>query len=110
MSESILRHEHLKLKSLMQIDELELTSMDTIDTISSALAESQLCSGSRQISRSRRKSFGNLLSQILVQVMAWAGKRASRRTLRDLTDAQLLDVGITRREATREVSKSFFWD
>jgi uncharacterized protein YjiS (DUF1127 family) len=40
----------------------------------------------------------------------WACKRASRRTLRNLTDVQLHDIGITRREATREVSKSFFWD
>jgi uncharacterized protein YjiS (DUF1127 family) len=83
--------------------------MDTFDTISSALAESHVCNGSRQISRARRR-FGNLLSQILVRVRVWAGKRASRRTLRDLTDAQLLDIGITRREATREVTKSFFWD
>ena len=100
----------MKLASSTQLDELEFTLMDTIDTISSALTESHDCSGSRQIGRSHRKSFGNLLSQILVQVRAWAGKRASRRTLRDLTDVQLLDVGITRREATREISKSFFWD
>jgi uncharacterized protein YjiS (DUF1127 family) len=100
----------MKLASSTQLDEREITPMDTIDTISSALAESHVCSGSRQIGRWRRKSSGNLLSQILVQVRARAGKRASRRTLRELTDVQLLDIGITRGEATREVSKSFFWD
>jgi uncharacterized protein YjiS (DUF1127 family) len=37
-------------------------------------------------------------------------KREGRRALRELTDVQLHDIGITRAEARREISKSFFWD
>ena len=84
--------------------------MDTIDTMSSALTEAHVCGGFSRVGRSRRISFGNSFSQLLARGKVWAGKRASRRTLKDLTDAQLLDIGITRREATREISKSFFWD
>jgi len=40
----------------------------------------------------------------------WMRKRESRWTLRDLTDDQLLDIGLTRSEAKTEVRKSFFWD
>ncbi|WP_371108339.1 DUF1127 domain-containing protein [Rhizobium sp. RCC_161_2] len=40
----------------------------------------------------------------------WIEKRESRWTLRDLTDDQLCDIGLTRSEAKTEVSKSFFWD
>jgi uncharacterized protein YjiS (DUF1127 family) len=36
-------------------------------------------------------------------------KRESRWTLRDLTDDQLRDIGLTHSEAKTEVSKSFFW-
>lgn len=36
-------------------------------------------------------------------------KRSSRRTLSELTDDELRDVGLTRAEATTEVSKSWFW-
>jgi len=40
----------------------------------------------------------------------WHQKRASRRALRDLTDDELLDIGVTRAEARKEAGKSFFWD
>ncbi|MGY5776790.1 DUF1127 domain-containing protein [Rhizobium sp. LEGMi135b] len=40
----------------------------------------------------------------------WLEKREGRRVLRDLTDVQLHDIGLTRREAAKEVNKSFFWD
>ena len=40
----------------------------------------------------------------------WREKREGRRVLRDLTDDQLLDIGLTRRQAVKEVNKSFFWD
>lgn len=40
----------------------------------------------------------------------WRQKRSSRRILAGLTDDELRDIGITRREAMREVSKSYFWD
>ncbi|MGG6893454.1 DUF1127 domain-containing protein [Rhizobium sp. BR 315] len=36
-------------------------------------------------------------------------KRNTRRDLLDLTDDQLRDIGVTRREAHAEVSKSWFW-
>ncbi|MBB4569861.1 DUF1127 domain-containing protein [Rhizobium leucaenae] len=39
----------------------------------------------------------------------WLQKRESRWTLRYLTDDELHDIGLTRREARAEVSKSFFW-
>ncbi|MDK4703583.1 DUF1127 domain-containing protein [Rhizobium sp. CNPSo 4062] len=40
----------------------------------------------------------------------WLEKREGRRVLRDLTDDQLSDIGLTRREAAKEINKSFFWD
>ncbi|TIX88980.1 DUF1127 domain-containing protein [Rhizobium sp. P44RR-XXIV] len=43
-------------------------------------------------------------------LLLWVQKRESRRALRDLTNDQLSDVGLTRSEARAEVSKSFFWD
>jgi uncharacterized protein YjiS (DUF1127 family) len=48
-----------------------------------------------------------LLWRHLVQ---WHQKRETRRALRDLTDTELLDIGLTRKEARKEASKSFFWD
>jgi len=40
----------------------------------------------------------------------WLEKRESRWVLRDLTDDQLRDIGLTRLEAATEAKKSFFWD
>jgi uncharacterized protein YjiS (DUF1127 family) len=40
----------------------------------------------------------------------WLEKRESRWVLRGLTDDQLNDIGLTRREAAAEANKSFFWD
>jgi uncharacterized protein YjiS (DUF1127 family) len=40
----------------------------------------------------------------------WLEKRESRRVLHDLSDDQLQDIGLTRREARTETAKSFFWD
>ena len=37
-------------------------------------------------------------------------KRRTRLALLNLTDDELLDIGITRGEAHREVRKSFYWD
>ncbi|WP_414714086.1 DUF1127 domain-containing protein [Shinella sp.] len=37
-------------------------------------------------------------------------KRRTRLALLNLTDDELLDIGITRTEAHREVGKSFYWD
>ncbi|GGD83100.1 uncharacterized protein YjiS (DUF1127 family) [Rhizobium sp. BK212] len=36
-------------------------------------------------------------------------KRRSRRTLSELTDDELRDVGLTRAQASAEASKSWFW-
>lgn len=36
-------------------------------------------------------------------------KRRTRRDLRELTDNELLDIGVTRAEARVEISKSWFW-
>ncbi len=43
-------------------------------------------------------------------MMLWCQKRSTRRVLRDLTDAELLDIGVSRADAGKEVAKSFFWD
>ena len=40
----------------------------------------------------------------------WRMKRAGRLVLRDLSDAQLDDIGLTRADALREVRKSVFFD
>jgi uncharacterized protein YjiS (DUF1127 family) len=50
------------------------------------------------------------LGWVCQQIFAWLEKRETRRTLQDLTEDQLRDIGLTRREAKMEVSKSFFWD
>ncbi|NTG48427.1 DUF1127 domain-containing protein [Agrobacterium rhizogenes] len=36
-------------------------------------------------------------------------KRKTRKDLAELTDIQLLDIGVTRPEARAEVKKSWFW-
>ncbi|MFK0165533.1 DUF1127 domain-containing protein [Rhizobium sp. NPDC090279] len=51
-----------------------------------------------------------LLWTALVKFHAYLEKRATRWSLRELTDEQLRDIGMTRREARAEVSKSWFWD
>jgi len=37
-------------------------------------------------------------------------KRQTRHALLGMTDDQLADIGISRREAEREAAKSFYWD
>ncbi|MGV1833544.1 DUF1127 domain-containing protein [Rhizobium rhizogenes] len=51
-----------------------------------------------------------LAHRLLAPLALWIEKRESRWTLRDLTDDQLCDIGLTRSEARTEVNKSFFWD
>jgi uncharacterized protein YjiS (DUF1127 family) len=48
--------------------------------------------------------------QLWDMLLLWQQKRASRRVLRDLTDDELLDIGISRAQAGKEAAKSFFWD
>ncbi|QND50247.1 DUF1127 domain-containing protein [Rhizobium lusitanum] len=56
------------------------------------------------------QSMSRLVHRLLASFALWLQKRESRCTLRDLTDDQLRDIGLTRSEAKTEVSKSFFWD
>lgn len=81
--------------------------MSTIDTIcptevSKALAADRDAGTAQPKSRPARQLWASLL--------LWTQKRESRWVLRDLTDDQLRDIGLTRSEARTEVSKSFFWD
>lgn len=46
----------------------------------------------------------------LDRLSQWQEKRASRKILGGLTDAELDDIGLTRADVRAEVSKSFFWD
>jgi len=50
------------------------------------------------------------MRRLWAHYLHWLEKRESRWVLRDLTDDQLHDIGLTRREAIKEVNKSFFWD
>lgn len=47
---------------------------------------------------------------VLNALMLCYQKRSTRRVLRDLTDAELRDIGVSRSDAGKEVAKSFFWD
>ena len=58
--------------------------------------------------RDRRKL--GLLRAGLARLLAYIKKRETRWDLRDLTDDQLRDIGMTRAEARVEVNKSWFWD
>jgi uncharacterized protein YjiS (DUF1127 family) len=51
-----------------------------------------------------------LLHSAWRRLSLWHQKRESRRALLDLTDDELLDIGVTRASARKEASKSFFWD
>ncbi|WFU10698.1 DUF1127 domain-containing protein [Rhizobium sp. CB3090] len=80
--------------------------MDTIDT--TELSKTAIVSGGEAprafmpISRLARRLFDAFA--------VWLQKRESRWTLRHLTDDELRDIGLTRREAMAEAGKSFFWD
>jgi len=52
----------------------------------------------------------HMLRRLWTSYWDWLEKREGRRVLRDLTDDQLHDIGLTRREVVKEVNKSFFWD
>lgn len=51
-----------------------------------------------------------LLSRLAQWASMWQQKRESRKALLNLTDAELLDIGVTPAEARKEAAKSFFWD
>lgn len=46
--------------------------------------------------------------EIAVVVSKWTMRRRTRATLRDLTDAQLADIGLTRAQALSESSRVFW--
>lgn len=79
--------------------------MGTIDTIGSDAT--QIAPRARRITR--RNAFA-LLRKIRYAMAIRSEKRRGRAILRTLTDDQLWDIGLTRRDAEGEVSKSFFWD
>jgi uncharacterized protein YjiS (DUF1127 family) len=47
--------------------------------------------------------------RLLMAIEHHLEKRRSRRTLSELTDDELCDVGLTRTQAKAETSKSWFW-
>ncbi|MBB4441347.1 uncharacterized protein YjiS (DUF1127 family) [Rhizobium esperanzae] len=47
--------------------------------------------------------------RLLMRIEHHVEKRRSRRTLLELTDDELCDVGLTRAQASAETSKSWFW-
>ncbi|MBB4245153.1 MULTISPECIES: DUF1127 domain-containing protein [Rhizobium] len=57
--------------------------------------------------RGRRKP--GLWRKALKRFLTYLEKRETRWSLRELTDDQLLDIGMTRAEARTEVNKSWFW-
>lgn len=57
-----------------------------------------------------RRSLGAMLYRAWLAYRAWSIKRRTRHALVDMTEDQLCDIGISRSDARREVSKSFYWD
>ena len=55
----------------------------------------------------RKRGF---LRKEFARFLAYLEKRETRWDLRDPTDEQLRDIGVTRAEARTEVGKSWFWD
>lgn len=77
--------------------------MGTIDTI---INDRNATGGRVGSSRGLR----SVISRLFVALRAWSVKRRSRSALRDLTEDQLRDIGLTPNDVGREVAKSFFWD
>ncbi|MFK0382278.1 DUF1127 domain-containing protein [Agrobacterium sp. NPDC090273] len=46
------------------------------------------------------------IGRVIVRTSQWFMKRSGRLALRELSDEQLLDIGLTREEAQREASKA----
>ncbi len=78
-----------------------MRNMDTIDTIEVCDKSGERRSAQRLVLPSWR---------LPERLALWLRARETRRTLRDLTDDELRDIGLTRREAMIEVRRSFFWD
>lgn len=52
-----------------------------------------------------------LIGRVIARASQWVMKRSGRLALRELSDEQLLDIGVTREEALREADKAdlFNW-
>ncbi|MGR9462764.1 DUF1127 domain-containing protein [Rhizobium leguminosarum] len=74
-----------------------------------ALELSEIFETPRDIVRSRIRWMARWIRRLLMTVEHHLEKRRSRRTLSELTDDGLCDVGLTRAQARAETSKSWFW-
>ncbi|HEX8047231.1 DUF1127 domain-containing protein [Rhizobium sp.] len=52
----------------------------------------------------------DIVRRALTALVSRLEKRRTRRDLSELSDTQLLDIGVTRSEAKAEVNKSWFWE
>jgi len=83
------------------------SNMSTIDTICSAEAHDARSTETRNAVAQPRP---HAMRRLWAFYRHWLEKREGRRVLRDLTNEQLRDIGLTRRQAIKEANKSFFWD
>ncbi|MBY5401910.1 MAG: DUF1127 domain-containing protein [Rhizobium sp.] len=74
-----------------------------------ALELSGILDTPRDIARSRLRGMARWSLRLLMTIEHHLEKRRSRRTLSELTDDELSDVGLTRAQARAETSKSWFW-
>ncbi|RUM21226.1 DUF1127 domain-containing protein [Rhizobium vallis] len=74
-----------------------------------ALETGEITEASRDIAPPKLRKIMGLALWLLAAIELRLEKRHSRRTLLDLTDDELRDVGLTRAQATTEASKSWFW-
>ncbi|MBB2751715.1 UNVERIFIED_ORG: uncharacterized protein YjiS (DUF1127 family) [Rhizobium aethiopicum] len=74
-----------------------------------ALEWSEILETPRDIVRSESHGMANWGRRLLAAIEHRLEKRRSRRTLCDLTEDELHDIGLTRAQAKAEISKSWFW-
>ncbi|EJT07165.1 DUF1127 domain-containing protein [Rhizobium sp. CCGE 510] len=74
-----------------------------------ALEISEILATSHHIVQSRLRGRARWGRWLLAVVAHRLEKRRSRRTLSELTDNELCDIGLTRAQAKAETAKSWFW-
>lgn len=74
-----------------------------------SLEASEINAASPNIVRPKLRKLSGVALRLVAAIEHWLEKRRSRRTLSELNDDQLRDVGLTRAEAKAEVSRSWFW-
>ena len=86
--------------------------IETIDTIypDGYARESLFRDAGDMLSPGPATSARNGGVRLLTEIRNWYSKRNTRAVLRELTDNELRDIGLTRAEARKAVSKSWFWD